>query len=39
MPSIVSVSSLSKTYAGGHRALKDVTLDIAAGEILALLGP
>ncbi len=39
MPSIVSVSNLSKTYAGGHRALKDVTLDIAAGEILALLGP
>lgn len=39
MPSIVSVSNLSKTYAGGHHALKDVTLEIAAGEILALLGP
>jgi ABC-2 type transport system ATP-binding protein len=39
MQSIVSISSLSKTYAGGHHALKDVTLDIAPGEILALLGP
>ena len=39
MQSIVSIKSLSKTYAGGHHALKDVTLDIASGEILALLGP
>jgi ABC-2 type transport system ATP-binding protein len=39
MQSIVSVSNLSKTYAGGHAALKDVSLDIAPGEILALLGP
>jgi ABC-2 type transport system ATP-binding protein len=39
MPPIVSVSGLSKTYAGGHHALKDVSLDIAQGEILALLGP
>ena len=39
MQSIVSISSLSKTYASGHHALKDVTLDIAPGEILALLGP
>jgi ABC-2 type transport system ATP-binding protein len=39
MQSIVSISNLSKTYAGGHHALKDVTLDIAPGEILALLGP
>ncbi|MFQ5643272.1 MAG: ABC transporter ATP-binding protein [Thiogranum sp.] len=39
MQSIVSVSGLSKTYANGHHALKDVSLDIAPGEILALLGP
>jgi len=39
MQSIVSISNLSKTYAGGHAALKDVSLDIAPGEILALLGP
>ena len=39
MPSIISVSNLSKTYEGGHQALKDVSLDIERGEILALLGP
>ena len=39
MQSIVSIANLSKTYAGGYQALKDVSLDIAPGEILALLGP
>jgi ABC-2 type transport system ATP-binding protein len=39
MQAIVSVQHLSKIYSGGHHALKDVSLDIAAGEILALLGP
>ncbi|WP_126456823.1 ABC transporter ATP-binding protein [Sulfuriflexus mobilis] len=39
MPSIVSISNLSKTYANGFHALKDVSLDISPGEILALLGP
>jgi ABC-2 type transport system ATP-binding protein len=39
MQAIVSIANLSKTYASGHIALKDVTLDIARGEILALLGP
>jgi len=39
MQAIVSISNLSKTYANGHHALKDVNLEIAAGEILALLGP
>ncbi|MGD8925782.1 MAG: ABC transporter ATP-binding protein [Thioalkalispiraceae bacterium] len=39
MQPIVSISSLSKTYAGGFQALKDVNLDIQHGEILALLGP
>lgn len=36
---IVSVSGLSKTYASGFRALKDVNLEIRRGEIFALLGP
>ncbi len=39
MQSLVSISDLSKTYAGGHRALDDVNLEIGKGEILALLGP
>ena len=39
MQPIVSISNLSKTYASSHHALKDVSLDIAPGEILALLGP
>jgi len=39
MQPIVSISNLSKTYAGGYQALKDVSLDIQPGEILALLGP
>jgi ABC-2 type transport system ATP-binding protein len=33
------VSGLSKTYASGFRALKDVDLEIRRGEIFALLGP
>jgi ABC-2 type transport system ATP-binding protein len=37
--SIISVSSISKTYASGFQALKNVTLDIRRGEIFALLGP
>lgn len=39
MQPIVSISNLSKTYASGHQALKNVSLDIVPGEILALLGP
>ena len=39
MQSIVAISNLSKTYANGYKALKDVNLDIESGEILALLGP
>ena len=38
-PSIISVSDLSKTYATGFQALKNVSLDIRRGEIFALLGP
>ncbi len=39
MAAIISVQSLSKSYASGTSALADVTLDIESGEILALLGP
>jgi ABC-2 type transport system ATP-binding protein len=37
--SILSIAGLSKTYAGGHEALKAVDLEIRRGEIFALLGP
>jgi len=36
---IISIRGLTKTYAGGHQALKGIDLDIRRGEILALLGP
>ena len=39
MNSAISVSHLSKTYASGFKALKDINLDIRHGEIFALLGP
>ena len=39
MPDILTVSSVSKTYASGFRALKNVNLTIRRGEIFALLGP
>ena len=39
MSSIVSIKDLSKTYNSGFEALKNITLDIKKGEILALLGP
>jgi len=36
---IISISGVSKTYASGFQALKNVDLDIRRGEIFALLGP
>jgi ABC-2 type transport system ATP-binding protein len=39
MSSIISIANLSKTYASGFQALKDINLDIRRGEIFALLGP
>ncbi|MFT6107033.1 MAG: ABC-2 type transport system ATP-binding protein [Rickettsiales bacterium] len=35
---IISINNLSKTYAGGFEALKNVNLEINEGEIFALLG-
>jgi ABC-2 type transport system ATP-binding protein len=39
METVISVSHLSKVYASGFQALKDINLDIRRGEIFALLGP
>jgi ABC-2 type transport system ATP-binding protein len=36
---IISVSELTKTYASGFQALKNIKLEIRPGEIFALLGP
>tara|TARA_B110000467_G_scaffold110629_1_gene100970 strand:+ start:367 stop:1284 length:918 start_codon:yes stop_codon:yes gene_type:complete len=36
---MISIKKLTKTYAGGFEALKDVSLEIDQGEIFALLGP
>tara|TARA_B100000686_G_scaffold353881_1_gene461325 strand:- start:2299 stop:3237 length:939 start_codon:yes stop_codon:yes gene_type:complete len=36
---ILSIKDVSKTYAGGFKALKNINLDIQKGEIIALLGP
>jgi len=39
MQPIISVTRLSKTYASGLKALKNIDLEIRSGEIFALLGP
>jgi ABC-2 type transport system ATP-binding protein len=39
MQPVIAISHLTKTYATGLRALKDVSLEIRKGEIFALLGP
>jgi ABC-2 type transport system ATP-binding protein len=39
MQPIISISGLTKTYASGLQALKQVDLEISKGEIFALLGP
>jgi ABC-2 type transport system ATP-binding protein len=36
---IISISGLTKTYASGLSALKNIDLEIREGEIFALLGP
>jgi ABC-2 type transport system ATP-binding protein len=39
MPSVISISNVTKSYAGGFQALKLIDLNIEKGEIFALLGP
>ncbi len=39
MQPVISVKNLSKVYASGLSALKNINLDISKGEIFALLGP
>src|SRR3569833_3714625 len=39
MTTIISAANLSKTYASGFKALKNINLEIRQGEIFALLGP
>ena len=39
MQPVIDIQSLSKTYADGFEALKNVSLSINKGEIFALLGP
>jgi len=36
---LISINKLSKTYSNGLNALKEVSLNIKKGEILAMLGP
>ena len=39
MEPVISIRALTKTYASGMVALKNINLDIRRGEIFALLGP
>jgi ABC-2 type transport system ATP-binding protein len=39
MEPIISIGNVSKVYASGFQALRNVSLDVRRGEILALLGP
>jgi len=39
MQPVIAVTNLSKTYASGFQALKNVNLEVRRGEIFALLGP
>jgi ABC-2 type transport system ATP-binding protein len=39
MSPVISIQNLSKTYATGFQALKNISLDIRPREIFALLGP
>src|SRR5258708_15145084 len=39
MQPIITINDLSKTYASGFQALKNINLEIGRGEIFALLGP
>ncbi len=36
---MIRIRRISKEYPGGTRALEDVSLEIADGEFVALIGP
>ena len=36
--SVISVKGLKKSF-GSHQVLKDVSIDIAPGEVVAIVGP
>ena len=36
---LLSLRKVSKIFGNGHYGLKDIDLDIAAGEFVSLLGP
>ena len=38
MVTAISINALSKTFAGGRKALQEVNLSIEAGEMVALIG-
>ena len=38
-PAAIAIRNLCKTYAGGKRALDDITFDVPRGQIFGLLGP
>ena len=38
-PPAIRIDSLSKTYAGGKQALREVSFDVPRGQIFGLLGP
>jgi osmoprotectant transport system ATP-binding protein len=38
-PAVVAFDHIVKAYATGHRALDDVTLEVHAGDFLAVVGP
>jgi ABC-2 type transport system ATP-binding protein len=39
MQNVIEIKNLSKSYASGFQALKNINLEIRRGEIFALLGP
>ena len=39
MSVIISINKVNKTFSNGEKAVKDFSLDILSGEIIALLGP
>ena len=39
MTAAISIRNLSKTYANGHRALSNISLEVRPGDFFALLGP